>query len=455
MTSTAATTGSTTTPRRGLALIGTAIVLTGLNLRTAVNSIGPVLEELQRGLHLSSGQAGLVTTMPVLCFATIGFAGPPLSARFRDGHVLAGALFTMAAGLVLRAVAGSFWLFLAGTVFAMVGGALGNVMLPALVKRYFPTRTGLLVGAYSTALSLGGAVAAVSAAPIAQAAGPSTGWRWALGAWAVLALVAVVPWLAVPARPGGRGQGQPAIRLRVLARSPLAVAMALFFGLQSVEAYVIIGWSAQYLRDAGLSAGAAGLLLGVNSVVVIPLNAVIAPLTVRPRMQRPMLIVFCVAYVVGWLGLWMAPLSVPLLWMILLAVGMGSFAMVLALLGMRARTAETTTALSTVAQGWGYVLAGTGPLLVGILRGLTGSYTGMFVVVLVATGGLLVTGWLVSRERYVDDEVDLVPTARHPVERDVIEVAGEEPPVVVHVPEVPAVEPPAAVREPGAGSPRG
>jgi CP family cyanate transporter-like MFS transporter len=134
---------------------------------------------------------------------------------------------------------------------------------------------------------------------------------------------------------------------------------------------------------------------------------------------------------------------VPLLWLLLLAVGMASFPMVLTLIGLRARTAETTTALSTFAQGWGYVLAGFGPLLVGVLRGVTGGYTGMFVVVLAGVAGLAVSGWLVTRPRYVDDEVDLSAGRPREVERDVIEVAGDEPPVVVHV------------RERDGGSPRG
>jgi CP family cyanate transporter-like MFS transporter len=431
------TTGART-ERRRLLLIGIAIVLTGVNLRTAVNSVGPVLEELQHGLGLSSGQAGLVTTMPVICFALIGFAGPPLSARFRDAHVLAGALATMATGLVVRATAATFWIFLLGTVLAMVGGALGNVLLPAMVKKHFPRRTGLLVGAYSTAMSLGGAGAAVAAAPIAGSLGDS-GWRWALGIWAVLAVLAAVPWLAVRAAPGARANSAPAVRLRALTRSPLAVAVAVFFGLQSLEAYVIIGWSAQYLRDSGLSAATAGLLLGINSVVVVPLNAVVAPLTVRPRAQRPLLALFVAAYAVGWIGLWRAPLSLPWLWMILLAVGMGSFPMVLALLGMRARTPETTAALSTVAQGWGYLLSGAGPLLVGVLHGLTGGYTGMFVLVLAGTAGLGLSGLLVTRHRYVDDELH-----RHGADQgDVVEVAGGEPPVTVHL------------KEPDAASPRG
>ncbi|RBY82729.1 MFS transporter [Blastococcus sp. TF02A-26] len=428
--------------RRGLLLVGVAIVLTGLNLRTAVNSVGPVLEELERGLGISSSAAGLITTMPVLCFAAIGFAGPPLAARYRDGHVLAGALLAMAAGLVVRAVAGSFALFLVGTVLAMVGGALGNVLLPSLVKRHFPTRTGLLVGAYSAAMASGGAVASLAAAPIAEAGGED-GWRWALGVWAVLAVVAALPWLAVPARPGASRGTHVAVRMRSLARSPLAIALAVFFGLQATQAYVVVGWSAQYLRDSGLSAATAGLLLALNTAVVIPINAVVPALTVRPHLQRPMLLGFMACYVAGWVGLWVAPTAAPWLWMSLLAVGLGTFAMVLTLIGLRARTPETTAALSTVTQGWGYVLAGVGPLLVGVLRGSTGGYTGMFVIVLAGVAGLTATGWLVTRQRYVDDEVPGWAPRR---EDDVVGTASGEPPVVVREP---------VVREPGGGSPRG
>jgi CP family cyanate transporter-like MFS transporter len=425
--------------RRGLLLIGVAIVLTGVNLRTAVTGVGPVLEELELGLGISSGLAGLVTTMPVLCFSAIGFAGPSLSARFRDSHVLAGALLAMAAGLLLRAVAGSFWLFLAGTAGAMVGGALGNVLLPSLVKRYFPTRTGLLVGAYSAAMAAGGAIAAVSTAPIAAAAGPD-GWRWALGVWAVPALLAALPWLVVPARTGSSRAAHVAVRMRDLVHSRMAWALAVFFGIQGMQAYVIIGWSAQYLRDMGLSAATAGLLLGVNSVVGIPLSAVVPALTVRPRLQRPLLCFFMSCYVAGWVGLWLAPLAAPWLWMTLLALGMGTFAMVLTLMGLRARTPETTATLSTVAQGWGYLLAGAGPLLVGVLRGTTGDYTGMFVLMLTGVVGLTVTGWLVTRQRYVDDEVPGWSSAREC--EDVLEVAGAEAPASTHV-------------RPDGGSPRG
>jgi CP family cyanate transporter-like MFS transporter len=225
--------------------------------------------------------------------------------------------------------------------------------------------------------------------------------------------------------------------MRSLARSRLAWSMVLMFGLQAMQAYVIVGWAPQYLRDAGLPAGTAGLLLAVNTVITIPVNALVPGLTVRARLQRPLLVVFLVCYVVGWTGLWTAPLAAPLLWMLLLALGLGTFAMVLALIGLRARTPETTAALSTVAQGWGYLFSGLGPLLVGVLHGLTGSYAGMFVVVLAGVAGLGVSGWLVTRPRYVDDEVERAVPGWSPAGRptDVVEAAGAEAPVTVHVTE--------------------
>lgn len=420
--------------RSGLVLIGTAIVLTGLNLRTAVNSVGPVLEEIERGLGLSSALAGLLTSLPVLCFAALGFAGPPLTARYRDSHVLAGALGAMAVGLVVRSLADAFPLFLLGTVLAMTGGALGNVLLPSLVKRYFPHRTGLMVGAYGTALSAGGAVASVATQPIAESVG-ADGWRWALGVWTVLAAVGALVWLLVPARPGATRASHTAVRMRHLMHSRLALALALFFGLQSMQAYVIVGWTAQYLRDSGVSAHTAGLLLGLNTLVVIPVNAVVPALTVRANLQRPLLGFFLGCYAVGWVGLWQAPQTAPWLWVALLGVGMGTFSMVLTLLGLRARTPETTAALSTAAQGWGYVLAAGGPLLVGVLRGATGGYTGMFVLALAGVAGLAALGWVVTRDRYVDDEVERSVPGWSPAGRctEVLEAAGAEAPVSAHV----------------------
>jgi CP family cyanate transporter-like MFS transporter len=208
-----------------------------------------------------------------------------------------------------------------------------------------------------------------------------------------------------------------------------------FFAVQALEAYIIIGWAASYLRDMGLSAATAGLLLGFNQVIGIPLSAVVPALTVRPHLQRPLLATFMSCYAAGWIGLWVAPRSAPWLWMGLLAVALATFPMVLTLIGLRARTPETTAALSTFIQSWGYLIAGTGPLLVGVLLGATGGWTGMFVVVLAGVVVLTATGWLITRERYVDDEVNRSVPGWSSAGRctDVLESAGAEAPVSVHV----------------------
>jgi CP family cyanate transporter-like MFS transporter len=197
--------------------------------------------------------------------------------------------------------------------------------------------------------------------------------------------------------------------MRDLVHSRTAIAMAIFFGLLSTQGYVIIGWSPQYLRDMGLSAARAGLLLGLNSIVIVPINALVPALTVRPRLQRPLLLTFVGCYLAGWIGLWIAPTAVPWLWMLLLGMGAGAFAMVLTLMGLRARTPETTAAVSSVTQGFGYVVAGAAPIVVGVLRAPAGSYTAMFVLMLVTLAGMIASGWLVTRHCYVDDELP----ARH------------------------------------------
>jgi CP family cyanate transporter-like MFS transporter len=227
--------------------------------------------------------------------------------------------------------------------------------------------------------------------------------------------------------------------MRALLGSRLAWALALFFGVQAMQAYVVIGWSAQYLRDAGLSASTAGWLLGFNTLLTIPLNGVVPMLAVRQRLQRPVLGASLLAYVIGWTGLWVAPTAAPVLWMSVLAIGLGSFPLALTLFGLRAASPESTAALSTFAQGVGYLISGLGPLLVGLLRGATGDYTGMFVVVFIGVAVLGGAGWVSTRPRVIEDEIGTAPPVA-PRGTEVLEAAGDAPVVV---------------REPGGASPLG
>lgn len=384
-------------------LLLAAIVLTGLNLRTAVTTVGPLLQELQRGLDMTPAVAGLLTTLPVICFAALGSATPALTRRFGEQPVVAGALVVMSIGLLARAMTASVWVFLLMSVLALAGGAAGNIVLPALVKRHFPHRTGAVVAAYTTALAVGQASGAALAVPVARLAGEQ-GWRFGIGVWATVSAVAVLPWLPLLAARRHRTGAAETARSLDLVRSKLAWALALFFGAQSAQAYIVFGWFAQFFRDAGVSAAYAGLLAAFVSVLTIPLSLAVPSLAGRLRTQRPIVLVLTGCSVIGYAGMLTAPVAGAWLWMLLVGIGLGLFPLALSLIGLRARSATSTAALSAFVQGIGYVFAGTGPLLVGVLRGATGGWNAPFVLIFALCLVLIGAGWYAGGDRHVDDE---------------------------------------------------
>ncbi|GAA1692787.1 CynX/NimT family MFS transporter [Glycomyces endophyticus] len=386
------------------------VVLAAFNFRTAVTSVGAILAELRVGLGMSEAVAGLLTTLPVLAFAGLGALAPRLARRFGPRPLLTGALLVMSAGLVARAWAPSTALFLLFSLFALAAGAIGNVAVPVIVKRYFPDRIGVMTTAYSTTLAVGTAVAAAATAPIEHLSGD---WRIALAAWSLPALIAIVPWLLW--RPASAAAGaSPVSHLRGARRSRLAWMMLLVFGAQSAIAYILMGWTTTILAADGMSAAAAGSMLGLLTLVQIPVSVVVPILTVRWG-PRPTFLVLMACYPPAIAGLWLAgggPLT--WLWMVLFGVGTSVFPLILTLFGLRARTPAGTSALSSFAQSGGYLLAGSGPLAVGWVYGLTASWTVPFSLLAVLAVLLFASGLYVTRERYIEDELGAGPSGPTP-----------------------------------------
>lgn len=386
-------------PREATLLVA-ALVLTGLSMRTAVTSVGAVLDSLQTGLHLSSGVSSVVTTLPVICFAVLGALAPRLARRFGSHQLLVIALATMTVGLVTRAAVGSGWAFVLLSILALSGGAVANILMPSLVKRHFPDRIGRMTAVYSTAMAVGITAAAGLTVPIGSA---GDGWRTGLASWALLSLVAIAPWLptlrndrpdrAAPARVGHAG----------MARSPLAWALMLFFAFQSFQAYVAFGWFAKFFDSHGISDSTAGWLVAVLTAVLIPVSLFAPGLTVRH--PRAVIVVLGVCALVAYVGMLVAPVGGDWAWMVLAGLGGGMFPVALTLIGLRARGSETTAQLSAFVQTRGYVLAGTGPLLFGGLHGASSSWTLPMVTLLVALAICVVAGWLAAAPRFVDDDL--------------------------------------------------
>ena len=387
-----------------LVLVG--MLLVALNLRAAVTSLGALLDEVRVGLALSGTMAGFVTTLPTIAFAGLGAATPWLVRRLSTARLLVLGMLALAVGQVLRAVTGSAVVFLLTSALALAGIAVANIMMPMLVKQYFPHRTGLVTGAYTMALVAGTTVAAAAAVPVAHAFGS---WRAGLGVWAGLALVAVLPWLPAALRSRGTDarratrDGVARVIIRP-GRTRLGWAMAVYFGAQSLSGYAIMGWLAQLFRDAGFRPQDAGLLLAAVTALGVPIALLMPTLAGRLKNLRMLVFALTAASTLAYLGLALAPRDAAVLWVLLLALGQGAFPLILTTIGLRARTADGTVALSAFAQSAGYVIAALGPLLVGILYESTGGWTAPIGFLLLALAVQTGAGMVIARPRYIEDE---------------------------------------------------
>ncbi|GGV17197.1 MFS transporter [Streptomyces filipinensis] len=391
-------------------LVVVGIVLSALNLRPAITSLGALLEEVRDGLGMSGSVAGLLTSVPPLCFAVFGVTAPRLARRFGPAAVVCAGMAAITAGLLIRPYLGSTAGFLAASALALMGIAVSNVLMPVIVKRWFPDRVGSMTGLYSMALALGTSLAAAVTVPLTDALGG--GWQSGLAVWAAIAGTAVLPWLPLvrergtPAAPPQEPASGAATRhapLRIT-RSRTAWALAVFFGLQATAAYVTMGWMPQIFRDAGVPAGTAGVLLAVTMVMGVPLAFVIPRVATRLPHQGPIVLVLGVCGLAGYTGLYVAPAAGAWAWALLLGVSNCAFPLALTMVGMRARSGPGVAQLSAFAQSTGYLISIPGPLLVGVLY----QHSGGWGLPIALMAGLMVpqmvVGFLAGRDRTVEEE---------------------------------------------------
>ncbi|MDA2891823.1 MFS transporter [Mycolicibacterium sp. BiH015] len=386
-------------PAAGGALLAVAVVLTALNLRPAVTSVATMLGDMRAELSVSATWAGLLTTVPALCFAGAGLAAPWLAARIGLGRTISAAMVALTAGLALRVVGGSA-LVIGATLIACAGIALANVLIPVVIKGSFPARIGLMTGIYTAALQGGGALGSALTPGLEN---PLGGWRAALAAWAAISFLALAVWIPATRRHRGAWAAQSADAggRRSLLRNPLAWTVTLFFGSQAFMAYVVMGWLPEVFIDSGVDKVHAGLLVGLTSLIGVPLSLILAPLAARQPGQSGWIVGVGVFGFAGAVGLMVAPGAQPLLWSVLIGIGMSAFSMALTVIGLRARTAADTAQLSSMAQGFGYLIAGAGPFLFGLLHDVSHGWTVPWAMFLAVYAVQIVAGAMAGRARYV------------------------------------------------------
>lgn len=391
----------------GLALA--AIVLLAAALRPGATSVGPLMTEITGGLGMSAAVAGVLTSLPGFTFAAIGVVAVTVSRRIGLTGALLLGMVLLVVGLLARTFTGSTVAFLACTLVLLTGMGLGTILVPPWIKRHGGEHVTRLMTAYSVTLLLGGSIGSMLASPIAQLA--PGGWRAALGMWGLVAIVGSVPWIILARRERADLADRAGAALLPptgsLLRSPTAKALAAFCGAQFLIAYVQFGWMPQMFRDAGLSANAAGVMLGLVSLVGIVGGFLTPPWIARSENLTLGMLGLGLVTVIAWIGMLVAPASLPWLWAVLMGIGAWTFPAGIAMITARTKEPEITARVSGFVQPFAYLMAGLGPLVVGVVYEAAGSWTAILWGLVVVSVLMTVAALRLTRQTYVDDEIRL------------------------------------------------
>lgn len=374
-----------------------AFILVALNLRPALSSLAPVLKVVQEQSFISTAQAGLLTTLPVLCLGLFAPVASRLARRFSADRIIPSVLILLGAGLLYRGYGGVTGLYI-GTIMAGASIGIIGTLLPVIVKREFPKHSAVMTGVYTMALCLGAAIAAGLTVPLKNLWGHQ--WQPALAFWAIPALLGAIAWW--PFRKSQSNTPKQDSARVVLWKCPIAWYVTLFMGLQSSLAYCVFGWLPSILQDRGISEWQSGLFLS-GSVLTQVISSLGAPwLSTFFKDQRAVIVFMLSLTLSGLMGTFYAPVESLWLWMVLLGLGQGGgFAMALTLIVLRSPNPHVATSLSGMAQGIGYSFAALGPFLMGVLHEYFHSWApvGALLAVIAILGILF--GFMAGQNRYV------------------------------------------------------
>ncbi|AWB90150.1 MFS transporter [Salinibacterium hongtaonis] len=390
-----------------LALLG--IVLLALNMRAVLGNISPIVVQISRDIPLSSAALAILGGLPPVVFAVSGLLVPLLSRVLRIEALILFSLGLIVLGNVGRGLAADLGSLMVATGVVLAGIGVANVLLPALVKKYFPSHIVLVTAFSMSTMAIGTSAPAISSHSLTEA----LGWQFALGVWAAFAAVALVPWILLAAR--ARRDGSATIvhlaglnRPRVsgnVARSRTAWALLLVFALAQVNIYAMFAWLPTVLVDtAGMPWATTGVMLGVYALMGVVASVLVATFARRMRNPSPLMYVGIACFSGGYGGLLLAPTAAPWLWVALAGVGPTVMHICLMLVGLRSRTHDGAVALSSFMQGFGYAAGAAGPLVMGLLHGLTDGWA-LPLVLGVCTALVMVLGVAALRkDRFVEDE---------------------------------------------------
>ncbi|GAA0311960.1 CP family cyanate transporter-like MFS transporter [Gracilibacillus halotolerans] len=387
-----------------LVLFIIGIILISFNLRPAITAVGPIITTIRDSVGLHTSIVGLMTSLPLLAFAVMSPIAPRLANRLGNEKTLLYGLVILLSGILIRSLPPTILLFI-GTILIGVGIAIMNVLLPSLIKSKFPNLIGPMTGVYTTAMSGFAAIGSGLSVPLTEGVG--LGWRWSLASWGVLAVIAIIIWVFVLR--GTKTEQTVEVyepnALKLL-KSRVAWQVTLFMGLQSFLFYVTISWLAEILIADGFSPTTAGWYVAYMQLISLPATFFTPIIASRLKKQHIIVWIFSLSGIIGYIGLLFENNTVvTTIWVTLIGILLGSsISLALAFLGLRTVNPYQAAELSGMAQSFGYLLAATGPFLIGLIFDITASWNTAIIVIIVVSVLTLIFGLGASRDKYVLEE---------------------------------------------------
>ena len=375
-----------------------AMVVIAMALRPGIASIGPVLPLISREFALSHTMASLLTTIPTLLMGLLALPTPWLARRLGKNELLLGSLVLLFISMAARSFVSDVALLLLTTVGVGAGIAISGTLFAGIIKARFSTNVAMMMSIYTTALAGSTTISAAATGPIAAFASANglNGWRIGTGIWSPVALIAIFAALGILLWEKRELAGAPAKAVKAVRLplgNPKAWLVALFFACDNFLFFAFLAWTSPMYREHGLSASSAGLVLATFTVVFTVAMPVLGLLSRAPDRR---------AWLAGTgtLGMALAPPSAAYIWIAIAAFGVGGgFTLAMTLPLDNAHGSDEANAWNAFMMTVGYLLAATGPWLVGLLRDVTGTFQApVWLLFLVALGMFALTPFLAPRK---------------------------------------------------------
>lgn len=379
--------------------LGIPIFFAALNMRAGIVLIAPLVPILKDYFQLSNFAISILAGIPVLCFAGSAVFVPRIAKLGSSNRIIKIALTTLSIGLIARAITGLPGLFLFTFVIG-ISIAIMNYELPTWVKEHAPNDTGFMTGIYVTLMGIFAGISIAVSVPLAHLGS----WRYSMLPWIILAILTSLYWYRRPKEENRLSLAIAAPFWKSKAfKNPIAWALMLFFGLQSVLFYSTATWLPTILTTKGFALSTGAIVISISGIIGSLIGLAAPHYLHQLKDKRPILVSLAIAQALAFFAMTQTRGPIIFLWLIFANIGMSiQFPVGLMLAGTKSKTPEATRNLSTMMQSLGYLLAAGGPTYLGLIFDVTHSWNWALIGVVVVCSALVLVSLVVGKESVID-----------------------------------------------------